>query len=172
MTRPRAIETRYRGFRFRSRLEARWAIYLDQLGVPWDYEREGFDLGSRWHLPDFWLPQQRAWLEIKPREALDTPDATATAALLAAQQDADAFVVYGDPADYVAHWFVPSGHRAPPVQWQACPVCDAWGLVCDLVDLPCACVRRAWYAAYAANEHAAATARGARFEHGERPPLR
>lgn len=40
----KAIETQYKGYRFRSRLEARWAIYFDTLGVPWQYEPEGFDL--------------------------------------------------------------------------------------------------------------------------------
>jgi hypothetical protein len=69
-TTPRAIETVYRGYRFRSRLEARWAVWLDALGVDWDYEPEGFDLpygtGTVSYLPDFWLPREQAWLEIKP----------------------------------------------------------------------------------------------------------
>jgi hypothetical protein len=66
----RAIETRYHGYRFRSRLEARWAVFFDALGVPWEYEREGFDLGAvGWYLPDFWLPQQDCWVEIRPSEA-------------------------------------------------------------------------------------------------------
>lgn len=40
----RAIETKYKGYRFRSRLEARWAVFFDALGVQWEYEPEGFDL--------------------------------------------------------------------------------------------------------------------------------
>jgi hypothetical protein len=40
----KAIETSYKGYRFRSRLEARWAIYFDAIGIPWQYEPEGFDL--------------------------------------------------------------------------------------------------------------------------------
>lgn len=53
----KAIETRYKGHRFRSRLEARWAVFFDALGIPWHYELEGFELsnGTR-YLPDFWLP--------------------------------------------------------------------------------------------------------------------
>jgi hypothetical protein len=76
----RAIETGYRGHRFRSRTEARWAVFLDSLGRrDWQYEREGYDLPSGRYLPDFWLPirhpvHQHAgyWLEIKgdqPTEA-------------------------------------------------------------------------------------------------------
>ena len=40
----RAIETRYNGYRFRSRLEARWAVFFDTLGIRYEYEPEGFDL--------------------------------------------------------------------------------------------------------------------------------
>ena len=36
------IETYYNGYRFRSRLEARWAVFFDALGVPYEYEPEGF----------------------------------------------------------------------------------------------------------------------------------
>lgn len=51
------IETFYNGYRFRSRLEARWAVFFDALGIKYEYEREGYDLGEAgWYLPDFWLP--------------------------------------------------------------------------------------------------------------------
>jgi hypothetical protein len=49
----RPIETFYRGYRFRSRLEARWAVFLDAAGIRWQYEVEGFDLSGVYYLPDF-----------------------------------------------------------------------------------------------------------------------
>lgn len=51
----KAIETRYAGCRFRSRLEARWAVFFDALGIAWDYEPEGLLVGpdERPYLPDF-----------------------------------------------------------------------------------------------------------------------
>ena len=50
----KAIETVYKGYRFRSRLEARWAVFFDALGIEWEYEKEGYDLGEfGWYLPDF-----------------------------------------------------------------------------------------------------------------------
>lgn len=62
----KAIETVYQGYRFRSRLEARWAVFFDALGLRWEYEPEGFDLGEAgWYLPDFWLPDHEYWIEIK-----------------------------------------------------------------------------------------------------------
>lgn len=62
----KAIETPYKGYRFRSRLEARWAVFLDALGVAWEYEKEGYQFqdGTR-YLPDFWLPRHDCWVEIK-----------------------------------------------------------------------------------------------------------
>lgn len=51
-----AIETEYNGYRFRSRLEARWAVFFDAIGADYKYEPEGYRLedGSR-YLPDFYL---------------------------------------------------------------------------------------------------------------------
>ena len=63
------IETLYQGYRFRSRLEARWAVFFDTLGIEWQYEKEGFELpnGTR-YLPDFWLPKLDCWIEIKGQD--------------------------------------------------------------------------------------------------------
>lgn len=61
----KAIETRYAGCRFRSRLEARWAVFFDALGIEWYYEPEGFETAYGRYLPDFWLPDSKAWIEIK-----------------------------------------------------------------------------------------------------------
>lgn len=47
------IQTSYKGYRFRSRLEARWAVVFDALDIPWVYEPEGYDLPSGYYLPDF-----------------------------------------------------------------------------------------------------------------------
>jgi hypothetical protein len=62
-----AIETEYAGCRFRSRLEARWAVFFDALRIPWDYELQGYQLGEakRPYLPDFYLPAAGTWVEVK-----------------------------------------------------------------------------------------------------------
>ena len=61
------IETHYNGYRFRSRLEARWAIFFDKAGISYEYELEGFELRDYgYYLPDFWLPKFKCWVEIKP----------------------------------------------------------------------------------------------------------
>jgi len=43
----KAIETVYKGYRFRSRLEARWAVFFENVGIKWEYEKEGFEFGEQ-----------------------------------------------------------------------------------------------------------------------------
>lgn len=67
----KAIETVYGNCRFRSRLEARYAVFFDFLGVKWSYETEGYKLPSGCYLPDFWLLEMNLWAEIKPTPPSD-----------------------------------------------------------------------------------------------------
>ena len=66
------IETVYNGYRFRSRLEARWAVFFDKAGIEYEYELDGFILknGTR-YLPDFFLPQFDIFVEIKANPDID-----------------------------------------------------------------------------------------------------
>lgn len=64
------IETKYKGYRFRSRLEARWAVFFDALGVEYEYEPEGFKLpNGKVYLPDFRL---KCW-GCRGSHSLETP---------------------------------------------------------------------------------------------------
>ena len=107
----KAIETRYKGYRFRSRLEARWAVCFDVLGLKWEYEKEGFDLDGIWYLPDFWLPEPQRyakenkplppsgiWIEIKGMLPSEEELNKAGALALAAGYPVD--VILGDPGDF------------------------------------------------------------------------
>ena len=66
MSEIKAIETYYKGYRFRSRLEARWAVFFDAAGIKWEYEPEGFVMsdGTK-YLPDFYLPESKTFFECK-----------------------------------------------------------------------------------------------------------
>ena len=59
------IETNYNGRNFRSRTEARWAVFFDSAGIAYEYEKEGYELDCGRYLPDFWLPEWNAFVEIK-----------------------------------------------------------------------------------------------------------
>lgn len=61
-----AIETFYKGYRFRSRLEARWAVFFDAGHIEYEYEPEGYVLpDGTYYLPDFYLPKFDAFIEAK-----------------------------------------------------------------------------------------------------------
>lgn len=152
-----AIETRYRGYRFRSRLEARWAVFLDAAGIAWEYEAEGFNLNGTYYLPDFWLPRSKAFVEIKPADGwLETRTRlTSTLVALADASSTDVFLVQGspcpeDPGDIYAgkvQGFVPSVVGFAPhkgvcsARLFECPHCGqvafrrmdhgAWNMWCD-----------------------------------------
>ena len=119
----KAIETRYGGCRFRSRLEARWAVFFDALGIEWEYEKEGYDLGEEGlYLPDFWLPKQSLWVEIKGQQPTDAEMKKLWALFM--QSPGDVLCLVGNPgAEKVAgHW------------WTCVPDDgDSQAIVCELV---------------------------------------
>jgi hypothetical protein len=107
----RAKETQYKGYRFRSRTEAKWAVFFDGLGIVWDYEPEGFvlDDGSS-YLPDFWLPIQshvipksRAGHLVEIKGTRDQADETAIekARQLARGAGHRVIIFCGDPLDHI-----------------------------------------------------------------------
>jgi hypothetical protein len=100
----KAIETRYKGYRFRSRLEARWAVYFDAIGLKWEYEKEGFDLGGLLYLPDFWLPQVKMWGEVKAEEFTDEEIEKSGRLTVATGQEVLMLV---GPPDCRSYWTVP-----------------------------------------------------------------
>lgn len=151
---PKAIETIHRGYRCRSRLEARWMVLLDTLRVPFEYEPEGYDLedctGKVWYLPDFWLPRQRTWLEVKGQLIVRNDPTWIKARALASATDCPVVVFCGQigtPGNLMGlHFFGPeddsTGFEPSPVWWFRCLVCGLWQLGRHVYELPCDCVRR------------------------------
>lgn len=72
MSNAKAIQTVYNGYRFRSRLEARWAVFFDALGIRYEYEPEGFELGDGTrYLPDFYLPDINGGTYVEVKGQMD-----------------------------------------------------------------------------------------------------
>jgi hypothetical protein len=187
----KAIETFFDGYKFRSRLEARWACFFKTLGVKYEYEKEGFDLDGVWYLPDFWLPDLQCWIEIKGQEPTDKELDMLGDLANATQKDAHLF--FGDvqipPAIDSLGWsitispFEYNGNKTfsrtwdwHPM-WTICPHCDAIGItnMGRTSRLPCGCsqthdyTENIEYNACASRLISAYTAaRQARFEHGEK----
>ncbi|WP_030248217.1 hypothetical protein [Streptomyces sp. NRRL S-455] len=73
------IPTTVHGVTTRSRLEARWIVFFERAGIPWEYEPQAYRVGDgRGYLPDFRIRPHRgadqAWMEIKPlADTFDDP---------------------------------------------------------------------------------------------------
>lgn len=142
-----AIDTVYRGHLFRSRLEARWAVFLHALDTRYEYEPEGFDLQSLRYVPAFRLPNQRWWLEITSGRADDR--AATKARHLAAHTGMPVALVHGEPLTFrpvaVTAYF-PDG-TIQSAMFAICPACEQFGIHVQQQFLGCVhqhtCVRAA-----------------------------
>lgn len=56
------------GVIFRSRWEANYARILNLFGAPWIYEYKKFKTPYGSYTPDFYLPEQNVYVEVKGRE--------------------------------------------------------------------------------------------------------
>lgn len=94
------IETVYNGYRFRSRLEARWAVFFQVMKIAFLYEPQGFHLkDGTLYLPDFYLPHFNVYVEIKSCREKDDGKAVEFA-LSGAEKVPGILICYGDPADH------------------------------------------------------------------------
>jgi hypothetical protein len=188
-----AIETSYRGYRMRSRLEARWACFWDHLETDWEYEPQGYVVGGRPYLPDFRLPTG-TWVEVKGSESeLDHDLMLAAAEELPGDAD-PILLILGQipepPGLNRGNWawlglsrvFDPDGNVVVVDNWWEFSV-DGWPVVARKTECPppyswgddvpwltpvlnmTGSVPAPVVAAYRA-------ARSARFEHGENGPKR
>lgn len=64
----KSLPTEWNGIPFRSRLEARWAVFFDSLDKPlqYEYEVDVFETPFGPYLPDFYLPQLNYFWIVKP----------------------------------------------------------------------------------------------------------
>lgn len=62
---PHGIWQTYKGHKMRSSWEVAYAKYLDKNNIKWLYESKTFDLGNTTYTPDFYLPKENKYIEIK-----------------------------------------------------------------------------------------------------------
>lgn len=192
-----AIETYYAGCWFRSRIEARWAVFFNNLGLAWEYEQQGFFVGAgrdTRYLPDFRLPWLGLFLEVKPSPAdiVDPEgvklweyfagmvatewDSGRTAMLCGPIPDPDSVDEYGPPRSYYRYEqpvvMLEDWHAA----WCACPTGEHFDIQYQARGgrILCGCPRIQDDRQYLTGNHprilaAYRAARSARFEHGQRP---
>ena len=142
------IPTYWAGRYFRSRLEARWAVFFDTLGIAYEYEKEGYDLGSGIsYLPDFWLTDLKFWVEIKPSEP--TPEEFEKARRLVNSCGIPLYMAV-EPIGFIPPWppaemtnplkydygdgppahlaFLEEDHQDEDYRWTRCPGCGRYGI--------------------------------------------
>jgi hypothetical protein len=95
-----SIETVLDGVRYRSRTEARWATFFNALGVRFEYERERIELSSgESYLPDFYLPEFRAYFEVKAdNDAIVTAECARARTLAADRPGERVWLAAGPPS--------------------------------------------------------------------------
>lgn len=128
----KAVQTFYNGTYYRSRTEARWALFLDVLGVAFDYEPEKFELPSGRYIPDFMVnlgcKQAQTFIEIK-----------------GAQPTKDVIDRFSEFGCYVARPYLISGtakhyriddqfSEAAGYRWMQCPFCGALDIIVNLQE--------------------------------------
>jgi ribosomal protein S27E len=143
----KAIQTFYGGRKYRSCLEARWAVFFDTAGIDFGYEEEGFQLPSGWYLPDFKLLEQKYWIEIKGQEPTELE--VLRAMELAEHTGWQVFIFSGGmwcdetknkgSQTPEADVYFPSGGGDCSFTWVVCPICKTAGLVYSnkVWRLPC-----------------------------------
>lgn len=171
------IETQYKGYRFRSRLEARWAVYFDTLGCAWEYEPQGFDLGAAgFYLPDFWLPTVNMWAEVKPERLNDTELMKANALVIASKKHLVHLVGTPSMRAYNTSFYCAGCEGPGPGGMRVVYSGEHVEYVEALLTAEYLHSEHRWFWAPSGGEpscelaqKAVNAARGARFEHGETP---
>lgn len=176
-----AIETRYAGRAYRSRTEARWAVFFDCCGMAFQYEADGYHLPSGPYLPDFWLTELQLFVEIKGKEpseaerrkCAELAEASGCVVLLAIGAPEERFQIIwfdGSGEDRNVLWVIAKDRRVGGGFWLVADNdSDArWLGGGDLTGL------RPRYGPMfsGALEQAYAAALSARFEHGATPTRR
>jgi len=194
----KAIETAYRGYKFRSRLEARWAIFFDTLHLKWVYEEEGFDfidtpvvycgdeiLYTGYYLPDFYFPDLNYYVEIKGSTA--TQQEMYKCAALSHIKDCTVFIFDSGmflPGSTGFDFDAPYSSRFQkgefsdyPMMWMKCDKCGKIDIAFDgwvHYSTQCRCYDDNNRKKTGGSNHidicsAYVKALSARFEHGEQP---
>lgn len=116
-----AIQTAYRAFEFRSRLEAKWAMFFDLCGWNWAYEpteRHGY-------IPDFVLGFRPTLVEVKPffhMKDWSDPDKGNAIQKIIQSGINEPVILLGDDPTWISVSLTVAGDMAPAIGWLAEPI--------------------------------------------------
>jgi len=137
-----AIAARYKGVTFRSRLEARHAVFFDTLAFPWSYEAETFFFSDgTGYMPDFRIQFPRGsrgvedcYYEVKP--SFPTDEEIAKAQNLTKVTGRPTYIVYAHFPELAegSTWGILAVHPGRPVVlgaiygWAQCMACFGYDI--------------------------------------------
>ncbi len=139
-----AKPTLYQGVRFRSRLEARWAVFFDALGLAWTYEP--IIEGVNGYLPDFQIGPL-AFVEVKPDSWSGPKQDLDKFADFLRVTDRALFVCVGEPGKWRngqrfdgANAYRLDAKGSVQVRWEECGVCGSLPFL-PTADRVCGCIQ-------------------------------
>ena len=97
------LRTEYNGYRFRSRLEVRWAVFFDACGIRWEYEPEViFHSDCTRYIPSFYLLDFHCFFDVQRKGVKGTKDGERAIRNISYGQRNNEWagiIAFGDPAD-------------------------------------------------------------------------
>ena len=145
---PVVREINYDGYRFRSKIEAQWYVYFKTLGIECFYEPETISLelsnGKIMnYLPDFFLPELDAYVEIK-LEASPTTEECMKCHLLATQTGKNVYMFYEQIGKKNTNGYMymkNTGAFMPLQRFTQCPKCRGFDIAYQgrVVGMKCGC---------------------------------
>lgn len=121
-----AQEDWYNGIKFRSKLESKTAQALDNIGIPYQYEPDGYKLSNgMWYRPDFWLPDAQQFIECKG--VMDMKDCAKIVGLVNDTGKPVLVMSYDNAMLFQWYWMNPGSEIATytdSVKLAKCDVCD------------------------------------------------
>ena len=126
-------------------------MFFRYMDIEFEYEEQYFNLGGLLYQPDFWLPKQNCWVEVKG--PFPTREEKEKARHLAAHVQRNVYICFGDiPEPEDSSWytgscivFFPDGQDDESHWWCECFICGSLGLQFEgcAASLPCGCLRYA-----------------------------
>lgn len=108
-----AKPTIYFGTRFRSRVEARWAVFFDAIGREWIYEPSIPELDGIAYQPDFLLKKGDTWSIIEVKGSVGAAvQAQDRLKEIATKIDQRIVMLIGQPGEWHEGRLIGSGHTA------------------------------------------------------------
>jgi hypothetical protein len=130
-------KTIFNGVQFRSKLEAQWAVFFDNLSIAFEYEpildEVDIGVGIVWYKPDFFLPDIDQWVEVKPVDFRNMEDGDKKKAYGWARDYESLLILVGGPSipkeNTKAHYLLTWSERKKKfylrdhLRWCECPKC-------------------------------------------------